>query len=130
VSRRLTPGIYHLLLRLREPASLRVGRLGRFTFPAGWYVYTGSAMNGLEARLARHRRRRKRLRWHIDYFLRVAEIADVVAVPTPRKVECARSRRLLSLPAARTIAPGFGSSDCRCPSHLVYFRSRPNLPQD
>jgi Uri superfamily endonuclease len=125
-----TPGIYHLLLRLRRPADLRIGRLGRFNFPAGWYVYTGSAMGGLAARLARHRSRRKRLRWHIDYLLQVAEIASVVIVPTRRKIECIRNRRLLALTEARIIVPRFGSSDCRCPSHLLYFPSPPNPPQE
>ena len=127
--RQHTPGVYHLVLRLARPAVLRVGRLGRFAFPAGYYVYTGSAMNGLEGRLARHRRERKKVRWHIDYLLRRAELVEVVPIATRRKTECARSRRILSLPGAEVVAPRFGSSDCRCPAHLVYFGAgRPAIP--
>jgi len=122
-----TPGIYHLILRLPRPTVLRVGRLGRFTFPAGYYAYTGSAMKGLEPRLARHGRTRKTLRWHVDYLLARAELVDVVAIPTTRRIECARNRRVLGMPRARVVAPRFGSSDCRCPAHLAYFRSRPDL---
>ena len=122
-----TPGVYHLVLRLAERATLRVGRLGRFTFPAGYYVYTGSAMSGLGARLARHRRRRKKLRWHIDYLLRRAELVEVVAIPSRRSIECARNRRVMRMQGAEVVAPGFGSSDCRCPAHLVWFRSPPAL---
>ena len=116
---RRTPGIYHLVLRLRRARTIQVGRLGRFEFGAGYYVYTGSAMGGLEARLARHRRQQKTLWWHIDYLLRQAELVDVVAIPTQRKIECGRSRRLLSLPGAAVVAPGFGASDCNCVTHLV-----------
>jgi sugar fermentation stimulation protein A len=121
VSKEQIPGIYHLILHLPEQRLLRVGRLGRFSFPPGYYVYTGSAMNGLEQRLARHRRRRKKLRWHIDYLRRCAELADIVAVPTRRRIECARNRRALLLPGAMVIARGFGSSDCACPTHLVHL---------
>jgi sugar fermentation stimulation protein A len=119
--------VYHLLLRLRKERVLRVGRLGRIGFPAGYYVYTGSAMSGLESRVARHRRRRKKLRWHIDYLLRAAELTEVVPVPTRRKIECRRNAGVLALAGATIAAPGFGSSDCRCRSHLVHFASRPDL---
>lgn len=139
-----TPGVYHLLLRLCEPAGIRVGRLGRFTFPAGYYVYTGSAMNGLEARIARHRRRRKKLRWHVDYLLRQARVMEAIAIPmTDRteemagdkllpygagRFECARNGVVLSLPGASVVVPRFGASDCRCAAHLVYFGdARPEL---
>lgn len=120
-------GVYHLVLRLSRPARVRVGRLGVFALPAGYYVYTGSAMNGLRARIARHRRKRKKLHWHIDYLLRRAEIVKVVEIPTRRRVECARNRRVLRLPGAQVPAPRFGASDCRCVSHLVYFARRPRL---
>ena len=127
VTRTCTPGIYHLLLHLPKLAHIRVGRLGVCTFPRGWYVYTGSAMNGLEARVARHRRRRKKGHWHSDYLLRHAEIVEVVTVRTRRRIECARSRRVLSLPGAQVVVKGFGASDCRCEAHLVHFPERPNL---
>jgi len=119
VTGRRTPGVYHLVLRLRRARTIQVGRLGRFEFGAGYYVYTGSAMSGLEARLARHRRQRKKLWWHIDYLLRQAELVDVVAVPTQRREECERNRWVLSLPGAGVVAPGFGASDCNCVTHLV-----------
>ena len=124
-----TPGVYHLVLRLPRETRIRVGRLGLQTFGAGYYVYTGSAMNGLEARVARHQRRRKRLRWHIDYLLQKAEMAAVELMPTRRRLECARNRVILSLPGACIPVAGFGSSDCRCRSHLAYFgESRPSIP--
>ncbi len=117
----MTPGVYHLVLRVPQTRLVRVGRLGTFEFPSGYYVYTGSALNGLESRIARHRRRRKKLRWHIDYLLQTAEIVAAVEVLTRRRVECARNRRVLATAGARVIARGFGASDCQCETHLAYF---------
>lgn len=115
------PGVYQLLLHLPRAAQLKVGRLGTFLFPAGLYIYTGSALNGVEARLARHRRRRKKLHWHIDYFLQHAGLRSVGVLRTSRKVECTLNREVLQQPGAQVIAKGFGSSDCRCPAHLVFL---------
>jgi len=128
VSQQRAPGVYHLVLHLAKPTLLRVGKLGRFTFPAGYYVYTGSAMSGLERRLARHRRRKKKLRWHIDYLLGRADLVEVIALATRQRCECERNRQIMSLPGAEIVAPAFGSSDCRCATHLVYFGAlRPNV---
>lgn len=100
---------------------LPVGKLGTFLFPAGRYIYTGSAMNGVEQRLARHRRHNKTLHWHIDYLLHYARITDTRVFPTLRNVECALNRKVLTQPGAQVIVKGFGSSDCRCVSHLVFL---------
>ena len=70
----MTKGAYQLLIRLDRDQTITVGRIGRFRFPAGYYVYTGSAMNGIEARVRRHLSSRKRIRWHIDYLLEHARI--------------------------------------------------------
>ncbi|MDG6902673.1 MAG: GIY-YIG nuclease family protein [Nitrososphaerota archaeon] len=70
-------GLYQLVIRLKRKQSIGVGRLGRFAFPSGYYVYTGSARRGLESRIARHLRKEKRLRWHVDYVLRYGDIAEV-----------------------------------------------------
>jgi Uri superfamily endonuclease len=65
----MTKGVYQLLIRLDTDETIPVGKLGTFAFPAGFYVYTGSAMGGLDARIARHLSRIKRFHWHIDYLL-------------------------------------------------------------
>jgi Uri superfamily endonuclease len=44
---------YQLGIEVRRPVRIGVGRLGQFLFPAGRYVYTGSAKRNLEARIAR-----------------------------------------------------------------------------
>ncbi|PWB77529.1 MAG: DUF123 domain-containing protein [Candidatus Methylomirabilota bacterium] len=117
----MTRGCYQLILQLSKPTMLQVGRRGRFLFPAGRYIYTGSALNGVERRLARHRRQNKTLHWHIDYLLRYARIVRTRIFSTSEKIECPLNRKALAKPGAQVIVEGFGSSDCRCPSHLVFL---------
>ena len=47
-----SPTAYQLFIEVAVPLRLTVGRLGCFDFPAGEYVYTGSARRNLEARIA------------------------------------------------------------------------------
>ncbi len=134
-------GVYQLLIRLDSDETISVGRLGTFTFPAGFYVYTGSAMNGLDARIARHLSKTKRFHWHIDYLLERSAIiryairelegckVGMLEGCLPARVECQISEETFAMDGARAVAIGFGSSDCRCASHLAYFEREPsNLP--
>ncbi len=115
-------GTYCLLIGLRGNATIDIGALGRLTFPAGTYVYVGSALRGIEDRVARHRSMVKRRRWHIDYLLDRAEVVSTVAIPGGlRSVECEVARTLLESEGAQAPAKGFGSSDCGCRTHLVDF---------
>jgi len=118
-------GLYQLVIRLGRSQVIDVGHLGRFVFPSGYYVYTGSAKRGLESRIVRHLRREKRLWWHIDYLLGQARIVEVKRYHGSRRSECELSRRVGALPGSKIVAPGFGSSDCRCSTHLFHFRRNP-----
>jgi Uri superfamily endonuclease len=125
-------GAYCLLIRLGQASAATIGRLGRFRFPAGYYVYTGSALRNLAARVARHQRQAKRLRWHIDYLLALpaARILGCFPYVAESRQECEINQAVQRMRGAQVPAPGFGSSDCRsgCPAHLTYFRRRPRLP--
>jgi Uri superfamily endonuclease len=123
----MTPGIYHLLIHLPQDTTIQVGKLGSFRFPAGYYVYTGSALNGLELRIARHFRRRKRFHWHIDYLLQHSHIVDVITYRTTERLEGQFNQKILSLPDCKIPVKSFGSSDCSCPSHLAYFKRNPEI---
>ena len=116
-------GLYQLLILLPKTKTIRVGRLGDFSFPSGHYVYTGSAKRNLNARIERHlRSRNKTLHWHIDYFLEHGKISKVKRFEERGALsECGLNQKLLSRRDAQVIARGLGSSDCRCPTHLVYF---------
>ena len=115
-------GTYCLLFVLSKDARTRVGALGTCRFPAGVYVYVGSALAGIEGRVGRHRGAKKRKKWHIDYLLDKGEVIATVAIPAATKeTECSVAKSLLSFGEAEVILRGFGSSDCGCPSHLVYL---------
>lgn len=122
-------GAYLLVLRLDREVEIEVGKLGRFVFPPGYYVYTGSALGpgGLQARVGRHLRKSKVSKWHLDYLVSHSEIESVRIAPGDAILECQWSALLRNSLGGRTVAPGFGSSDCSCPSHLVYFAGRPPL---
>ena len=111
------PSTYQLVIEVARPLRCTVGRLGVFDFPAGRYLYTGSAKRGLEARIARHLRREKALRWHIDYLLAEPGVS-VVRVVRSRRGECA----LNQAGPGRIAVLGFGASDCTagCGAHLMY----------
>lgn len=117
----MTPaGSYVLVLFVQSEAILEIGRLGTFVFPRGYYCYVGSARGpgGLLARLARHLRKRKRLRWHIDYLLERASIEEIWHAVSVERLECRWAQALLALPSVESSVPGFGSSDCCCLTHL------------
>ena len=122
-----TKGTYALVLRLEGRKEIEVGKLGTFTFPAGYYLYVGSALGpgGLEARLAHHRRCDKKLRWHIDYLLEHGQLVEVWSAASTDKLECVWAQAARHLPGAEMPVPGFGSSDCRCPSHLIHLARKP-----
>jgi endonuclease III len=113
-----------MLLRLPRGAAIRYHGAER-RFAAGHYVYIGSAMGGLRARLARHRRTVTVRHWHIDGLLAVGKIVDVqIRLTSRRDEECRLAHEIAAWPGARPV-PRFGSTDCRCPTHLYVFGKRP-----
>lgn len=116
-------GSYMLCGKLGDVKTLQVGKLGMLTFKPGYYLYVGSAMNSLSARIKRHMRVRKSLKWHIDYI--VPHFKDFIAIPvrSSEPLECSLSQALGSI--ADDYVPNFGCSDCNCDSHLYWFAENP-----
>jgi sugar fermentation stimulation protein A len=117
----MTKGSYVLLLRLNKRTCLTIGKLGAFEFPRGYYLYFGSAQSGLESRVQRHLREDKKRHWHIDFLTAVAPVIEVSSVVGTERSECIWARSALELADATVPAPGFGSSDCSCRTHLVHL---------
>jgi Uri superfamily endonuclease len=115
-------------IKFFNPLEIEVGRLGAFAFEPGWYMYSGSAFGpgGLAARVERHLGPIRRRHWHIDY-LRAAG-AVVVEIWISSGMPC-REHEWASILAGEYgggwPVAGFGCSDCRCRSHLIYFERRP-----
>ena len=116
-------GSYLIVLRLPREKTIEVGGLGAIKFKKGFYVYVGSARKNLSKRIERHRRERKRFRWHIDYLREKAEFLHDLPMRTRDDIECAVAGALRN--TAGWEIPGFGSSDCPCPTHLFGFEEDP-----
>ncbi|MFH1625886.1 MAG: GIY-YIG nuclease family protein [Pseudomonadota bacterium] len=120
-------GIYNLIIYLGSDKLIPIGKLGSFLFKKGYYIYTGSAKKGLKARVERHKRRGKAIHWHIDYLLEEATIIDVKVSNEESSTECRLNERIFQIGGAELVTPGFGASDCKCRSHLAYFRELPEV---
>lgn len=118
-------GTYTLVISLPRPIDVEVGALGEHRFDAGGYAYTGGAVGpGGFGRLDRHRRvaagEHDVRHWHVDHLMAHPATAVVAAGRTPgRDVECAVADALGNDLADGPV-PGFGASDCSCPSHLAF----------
>lgn len=129
ISELSTGGVYTLLVLVPKQVTLTIGKLGKQTFPRGYYTYTGSALGkgatSLKHRIARHLRKEKRLFWHIDYLLanQNVSVKAVIATETSKRMECKVNSYLKSISGARVPVNGFGASDCKkaCKSHLLFF---------
>jgi sugar fermentation stimulation protein A len=116
-------GCYLLVLQFRRSLEIKIGALGLTSIRKGHYVYVGSAAKGLDSRLARHLRKRKALHWHIDFLTERADRSIALPIRTANSLECRLSRAMSVL--SHDHIPGFGCSDCACPSHLYYFPESP-----
>jgi Uri superfamily endonuclease len=114
-------GSYVLVIQAQRESSLCIGKLGIVGFKKGYYAYVGSALSGLSARLQRHLRKEKKIRWHIDYFLAKTQIQEIWY--SEEKAECELAHGLSTFP----MVPKFGCSDCTCSSHLFYASSYQRL---
>ncbi len=116
-------GSYMVILRVESDLGLSLGGLGGVLFREGFYIYVGSAMKGLDSRIGRHRRRRKRPRWHIDYLRGQADFHAALPLRASAPLECDVAGALERI--SGWSVRGFGVSDCRCRSHLFGMKDDP-----
>ena len=108
-------GSYILLIELPKAQTISVGKLKTVLFSRGYYAYVGSAMGGIKGRLGRHLGTNKKTHWHIDYLLEKATVDEAIVCESENRTECVIAQ---ALGAQFDTIPGFGSSDCKCHSHL------------
>lgn len=111
-------GIYVLIIAIDNDISVDTGALGNLNFEKGLYAYVGSAQNNFEERVKRHLKAEKTKFWHIDYLLDNphAKVLKVFFKRAGRPEECKIAKQLTKkgFPIR-----GFGSSDCKCETHLI-----------
>lgn len=114
-------GTYCLIINLNKNDNIKIGKLyENLELKKGYYVYIGSAMNSLTNRIKRHLSHEKKIHWHIDYLLnnKNSDIEEVLFNISNKKIECELAK-IISNKGKKI--PKFGSSDCNCNSHLIYF---------
>ena len=142
-------GVYVMVMHLDHDLDLEIGSKGMMHFKKGYYMYVGSAKANLTKRIERHKRKRKKMHWHIDYFRGHCEMIAGVPIrtsglpleswslthepypsmpsmPDPDievSVECALADAVGAI--AEWEVPKFGSSDCYCTSHLFGMKENP-----
>ena len=142
-------GVYVMVMHLDHDLDLEIGSKGMMHFNAGYYMYVGSAKANLTKRIERHKRKRKKMHWHLDYFRGHCEMIAAVPIrtsglpleswslthepypsmpsmPDPDievSVECALADAVGAI--AEWEVPKFGSSDCYCTSHLFGMKENP-----
>jgi Uri superfamily endonuclease len=113
---------YLLLIEVEEELLLTIGKLGTFRFKPGFYLYVGSARKNLPARINRHLSQNKKLHWHIDYLLTQGKVTKIISIK--ENEECKIACIIRKISGVFSPISGFGSSDCRCPTHLYYIQKR------
>jgi Uri superfamily endonuclease len=118
-------GIYILVLYLRLNKKLTIGSLGDVFLKKGYYLYVGSAVGsgGISGRLKHHISKTSNPHWHIDYLKNESSIVDIYFSEGSKELEHFAADKL----SLKFISPinKFGSSDCKCYSHLFYSPHKP-----
>ena len=115
------PGAYVLAVELAAPLAVTLPNRPAASLGPGHYLYCGSARGpgGLRARLSRHMRRGKTIRWHIDRLTETGAVLGAWFFPGGDECELVATLSSLPVPIA-----GFGSTDCAgCRSHLLQWPS-------
>jgi Uri superfamily endonuclease len=120
-------GTYAIVLSLDKDTLIVVGKLITFSFPAGYYLYVGSALGGLLPRVSRHIRGGRKRHWHIDYLRQEAKVVEAWYLISGERLECSLYQAAAGMPQGRSLVAGFGSTGCGCHSHLVHFPSKPSF---
>lgn len=116
-------GSYIFIIRNDRDRTIEIGSLGKVKFKKGFYCYVGSAKEHLSKRLARHQRITKKFHWHIDYLREQCSFHAAIPIRTNEDLECVIANAVTAI-SGWTI-PGFGSSDCSCPTHLFGMEQDP-----
>lgn len=119
----INSGSYIIVYKLEKDEIINVGSLGNINFKSGYYLYTGSAKNNILLRTKRHKNKIKIKHWHIDYihppmaYMKTHNFINL-------NIECEIAKELSKLYSS---VENFGSSDCKCVSHLFYCKNDPQI---
>jgi len=115
-------GVYVLIILVSQDVGINVGALDIVNFEKGLYAYVGSAQMSFEKRLTRHLKKVKKKFWHIDYLLDndAVKFLKLFHKKAGKLEEC---KIAIILGKRGLPVKGFGSSDCKCTSHLFKLKN-------
>ena len=115
-----------MVLKSAQAKTIQIGKLAQLNVQKGYYVYIGSAMGpgGVAARLNHHSKISKKPHWHLDYLRAETEFHQAYALCSPQRKECQWAALIAGSEEVSEPMKGFGSSDCKCNTHLFYFSSK------
>ena len=122
-----SPGTYALILSALQKEQIAIGKIGTLRLQPGFYVYVGSAFGpgGLKARIKHHSKKAARPHWHIDYLTSALDLKEIWYTCDPIHREHQWATIIANTRGGSAPLAGFGSSDCRCNTHLFFFKSKP-----
>ncbi len=112
-------GIYLIEGFLDKNKNINIGKKENILFPKGWYLYVGSGKNCLKERIKRHFSQKKKNFWHMDFLSKHLKNLKSFPIYSSRNFECKLAFEFYKI---FKIINGFGSSDCKCKSHLFYSK--------
>ncbi|MCD6428457.1 MAG: GIY-YIG nuclease family protein [Desulfurococcales archaeon] len=105
---------YVLVINVLKEVTISIKSLGTVVFEPGTYIYIGSAnVKNPLARVLRHFKRNKRVKWHIDYLTSAPEARVTTAIVCYGLTEEAIYSTISQLEFVSVTVRGFGSTDCR-----------------
>jgi Uri superfamily endonuclease len=122
------PGTYTLVFNSSIEKPINIGKLGTLLLEPGFYLYIGSSFGpgGLKARIRHHRNISSRPHWHLDYLSPTLRLCEIWYTYDQTRREHQWAEIHAQARGASLPLPGFGSSDCRCLSHLFFYKSKPS----
>jgi Uri superfamily endonuclease len=118
-------GTYIVVLKCSKAMKLPIGKSGTLAANRGYYVYIGSAFGpgGIKSRLRHHGKISSTPHWHIDYLRIETVIYKAYAFYSYKHRECDWAAVIAENSDSIEPLKGFGSSDCKCRTHLYFFRT-------
>lgn len=113
--------LYAIHLDVPTERMIEIGKLGTFHFEKGIYIYVGSAKRNITARIDRHKKIEKKLKWHFDYLRPYGSIIKIITYEN-QSGECDLAEKIRKAVGGTLPVRKFGSSDCKCFSHLIYYK--------
>lgn len=114
-----THTLYAIYMEVPSDKTIEVGKLGSFLFQKGMYIYVGSAKRNIIPRIERHKKIEKKQKWHLDYLRPFSEITKIITYEGSIG-ECLLAEKIRKEVGGSYPINRFGSSDCRCTSHLIF----------